>query len=350
MREFLRWWLAQLAASLPAGLRGRDTDVLTATVVALTSPPGASPVTVEVTRPGRGRLPLRQQPMTLSDAGIAELRDALGPGRPPPVRLRLPHGVLLERDVILPIAAERAPEQVLHYELDRLTPFRADEMLWGFEITERDRTRGRLLLRLTLAPLAILSPLLDCLRRIGVVPVLLEAEPPAGNTAQRRRRIVLGSARPSRHPKGLRMAWAACAALAVAAAAVPFIGQSLALAAIQARIDALQPSVAEAEALRRHAAAVAASDDVMQSERQRLGDPLLALAAATEALPDDTWLTDLTLHQRKLTLAGQSRDAVRLIGRLSAESGLRNASFTAPVTRSQTGRGDLFSIGAELQP
>ncbi len=75
-----------------------------------------------------------------------------------------------------------------------------------------------------------------------------------------------------------------------------------------------------------------------------------ALAAVTDALPDDTWVTDLTLHQRQVTLAGQSHEAVRLIGRLSSETALRNPAFTAPVTCSETGRGDLFSVSAELQP
>jgi len=69
----------------------------------------------------------------------------------------------------------------------------------------------------------------------------------------------------------------------------------------------------------------------------------------TEALPDDTWLTSLTLHQRKLTLEGQSAVATRLIATLAATPRLRNPSFAAPVLRNDQ-QVDLFAIQAEVGP
>jgi general secretion pathway protein L len=350
LRDFFSWWVRQLAACLPTVLRGLGAKAFAGAVVALASPPGVVPATVEVTLPGRRNLPPRRLTVNLTDSGLDQLRDALGRRRQPCVRLLLPHGVLLERDVVLPIAAEGALDRVLHYELDRLTPFRSDQILWGFEVTRRDRDRGQLHLRLTLGLLATLSPLLDSLRRIRAVPTLLESEPAPNATDRRGCRIALGVTGPSHYRGPLRAAWAICIALAATAVVLPFVRQSLTLGAIQTRIDALQPSVTEAESLRRRASAAAADGDIMKAERLRVGDPLQALAETTDALPDDTWLTDLTLRQRKLTLAGQSQDPARLIGRLSTQTALRNPSFSAPITRSQTGRGDLFSIDAELLP
>ena len=81
---------------------------------------------------------------------------------------------------------------------------------------------------------------------------------------------------------------------------------------------------------------------------------LRAIAALTEILPDDTWLTELTLRQRKLTMAGRSAGAARLIGLLSADPTIRDAAFAAPVTRAEgtraeSGGVDAFSIRAELR-
>lgn len=350
LKDLLRWWITQLASCLPVVLRGGAGSRVTRTLVTLTSPAGMAPVTVEVTRSRGGRTPPRRHTVTLTDAGLDELRSALGAGGKSEVTLRLPPSALLQRDVALPIAAERAPRQVLQFELDRLTPFRPEDVLWDFVITARDRSRGRLHVALTFAPLAPLRPLLDALHRAGAVPVLLETEPPTDTPGSERRRIdPRAGALVSRHRRGQR-AWAFCAALLAAVVVTPFVRQSVELHTVEMRINALRSAVAEANALRHRAAAAAAGDDVIEAERSRVGDPLRALAAATDALPDDTWLTDLTLHQRKLTMAGQSQDAVRLIGRLSAETSLRDPSFTAPVTRSQSGHGDLFSIGAELEP
>jgi general secretion pathway protein L len=347
IREFFGWWCEQLATLLPAVVRGRNPDAAGFVVLDLQSPLGVSPATIEVTQPGRKHLPLDRQTLTLTETGLGQLRSVLGPALRIPSRLRLPVGILLQRDVVLPIAAEYAPDQVLQYELDRLTPFRTDEVFWSYRVIQRDRVHGRLHLRLTLALREALAPLLETLRSAGVAPGQLEARSAPGGAW---RRIELGVTAERRRRPMRRVALALCAGLALAVVVTPFVRQSLALAAAQARIDALAPAMAEASGLRQLLAAAAAGGDVMQAARQRLGDPLQAVVAVTEALPDDTFLTNLTLHQRRLTLDGQSAAAVKLIARLSSEPAIRNPAFTAPVTRSDGGRADQFSIGAELTP
>jgi general secretion pathway protein L len=346
VRMFLAWWAAQLASLLPAVLRRRGPDASRFSSIALLSPLDARPVEIEVTAAAPGR-PIPTQRLVLADGGIARLRAVLAQAPRAALRLRVPSGLLLEREVVLPLAAERAPEQVLTYEMERLTPFAAADAFWSCRVMRRDRALGRLHLLLTLAPRAALAPLLDVLAQAGAVPSLVEAPPKPGQTEWRR--ITLGAASrrssPTRH-----IGLALCGALAAAAIAVPFVRQSFALATTESQIAALAPPVAEATALRRGMAAEAEGGDVLQAARLRLGDPLQALAALTTALPDDTWLTDLTLRQRKLTMGGQSAAAVRLIARLSADPAIRNPAFTAPVTRSESGGTDQFSIAAELAP
>ena len=77
---------------------------------------------------------------------------------------------------------------------------------------------------------------------------------------------------------------------------------------------------------------------------------ITTLAALTRILPDDTYLTEVTLQQRKVTLSGRSAAAARLIGALSAGEGLRNVAFAAPVTRLEAVRAELFTITAEVAP
>ena len=77
--------------------------------------------------------------------------------------------------------------------------------------------------------------------------------------------------------------------------------------------------------------------------------PPRSIAAITDILPDDTWLTELTLRQRKLGMAGRSAGAARLIGLLSADPTIGDATFAAPVTRANQGGVDAFSIRAELR-
>ena len=95
---------------------------------------------------------------------------------------------------------------------------------------------------------------------------------------------------------------------------------------------------------------VTGSAGFIESERDKAGRPLVVLAAATRNLPDDTYLTEMELRQRKLTLSGRSAAAARLIAALTADGDFRNPAFAAPVTRLEALHAELFTINAEVGP
>ena len=341
LTEFFTWWTGTLLDMVPQRLSGRDRAGQAALLVAPV--PGQPDRVTLATRRGRqGRM------QTL---GTFDLKP--GSPRPPAALLRaarvvllLPVSAVLGRDLVLPLAAERQMAQVVAYEIDRLTPFAAAELFWTCTVKQRDRARGKLHVQLSLVPRAGLQPLLSALAEAGIVPTTLEAEP--GPV-----RIDMRGERPGRTMAARRIDQGLaglCAALALAVIAVPFALQARDSGRVEAEIAALRPRVDAAEAARRRIAAASAGVDVIAAARLRLGDTLAVLAAVTDVLPDDTNLTDLTLRDGKLTLAGQSAAAARLIGALSADPLLRNPDFTAPVTRVNEGRTDLFALRAEIVP
>jgi general secretion pathway protein L len=345
--EFLAWWSEQMLQWIPPGLRGRERAGAHALIVAAhTDATGAfATVSLTVRRQQRDR---GLGSFAMDEHGLHAMRNAASSGgRPPATVLRLPGELLLERDVSLPLAAERDRERVLSYEMDRLTPFAAPEVFWSHDVERRDRARGKLQLRLFLVAKAAIAPLLEALARAGLTPTVLEVEAPGGAA-----RLIALEHTASGRERLLRRATAAaaiaCGVLAAIAVALPFVAQSLAADRVERRIEALKPRVAEAEAVRRQIAAKNAGVDVVAAERARDGDTLAVLAAVTELLPDDTYLTDLTLRQGKLTINGRSASAVRLIGALSADPLIREPDFAAPVTRIENGRGDLFAIRATV--
>lgn len=346
--EFLDWWCQQLRDLVPRHWRGRD-PAQAGLFVTLDSLPADTHATVRLSLRRKGHENELGR-FVLDAAGTrAALRVIAASGRTGPVVLVLPQTALLDREVVLPLAAERDPERVLHYEMDRITPFTADEVFWSWAVERRDRALGRLHLRLLLAPKASLQDLFATLTRIGAPPSALEGRTPGGSNRQ----IRLGRP-PSRSERWRRRALVAgatgCAGLAVVAGVQPFVHQSLVRNDIEARIAALRPRVEQAEAMRRHIAATKAGGDVLAAERARVGDALQAIAVVTDLLPDDTYLTDFVLRERKLTLSGESTAAAKLIVALSADAMIRNAAFAAPVTRGENSHADLFSIRAELAP
>ncbi len=331
LRAVAVWWLQQMREMLPA--RWRRGPAADALIVAV------EPAGLALIRRRRGQE--RRLGALPPDAAAADLRRLLPRGATGRVVLRS-ETRLLQRDVTLPLAAAAATGRVLHYEMDRLTPFRGDDVVCDWATMRRDGAQAQLHLRLWLLPLAALQPALEALARLRLAADRVEAATPDGHHR------ILRFDRATSHPRtALRLAAAACAALALLAVALPFVRQSLAAAAVEARIAALRRPVAEAAALRRDGSAGA---DLFAAEHARLGDALAALAAVTDALPDDTFLTEFALRQRRLRLGGQSLAAAALIPRLAADRRFRNPAFAAPVTRSDTGHADLFAIQAELAP
>ena len=343
---FLYWWVRQLSSLLPSNLLSLQASNAKLATAELLTPLGSHPASLVLQVPVRRGQPVAHQIVATTADELTMLRRAVPGGQR--IRVRLQAGELLERELVLPIAAERALSEVLALELDRLTPFRADQTLWNWDVIARDTVRGRIRLRLTIAHRTLLAPILDWLQSAGLTPVLLEA--PVGGARPGWRRLPLPVPGRPKRPILLGCAFTVYAALAVAVVAVPFIHQSLALSQVEAQIDHIAPDLAEAKTLRHRLALADASGDAAAGARQSVGDALQAVATITTALPDDTYLTDLTLHQRHLSMSGRSANAVRLIARLSAEPVLRGAAFDAPLTHTESGKGDLFSISSDLVP
>jgi general secretion pathway protein L len=349
INQFASWWGRQLLTLFPEGMRDRDLDEGRAILITLTSAAGATPETVEVRSPtGKAAPPVER--LVLDEDGVARLRSLRSRAPRAPVWLRLRPGSLLERDVVLPLAVEPTLDRVLQYEMNRLTPFAAAETFWGWTVTRRERAFGRLHLHLTLGPRGPIASILSRLAKAGASPALLEASARAGEAAWRRIDLSRQRDDTAKPAPMLPASLILCGILLLALVAIPFVRQSLALARVNAGIAALAPSVDEAAILRRRIEARAAGGSVLAAARAQVGDPLRAVAAVTEALPDDTWLTDFVLQQRRIQIDGQSLKAVQLIARLAANPAILNPAFSAPVTRDDNRNTDVFSISAELAP
>ena len=326
IQEFFVWWGEQLASLVPDTLR-RSFSSVDQTIL-LSYDEAASSIDAELRNGKRGGLLGR---FSLDERGLAALAEAIDRIRPgTKIVLRLPPGLMLEKHLQIPQAAQRDLMQVVRYELDRETPFTPDEVYWAVAILAKDRSLGQITACLTLVVKAEIDPILDALRRAGIDLAALVDKPegtriPLGGKTGVRALFV----DPTRIGRG-PLVGGLVAVLVMAAIIGPFLRQNIALSRAEAQITALQADADSALALRRQNGGVGSDAGDPQSA---VGNPLLMLAAITDALPDDTYLSDFTLHHREISLMGQSRDAAALIQRLSDNSVVRDPGFSAPVTR-----------------
>ena len=344
VREFFVWWLGQLADLLPQGLRQSALAAPDAFVISPIGTLGRGVDAVAITLRRHGR----ETSLGRFGLGGADLAELPGTAARTAV-LRLDERDVLGKSVSLPLAAERDLGQVLAFEMDRETPFSAEDLYWNHRIEGVDRQGGRLSVRLVLTPKAGLTGLLTALGQAGFHP--RRAEIPDGPDAGMY--LPLDGGDGQAHRSSSRLFWplaVCCTALGLAAAAIPFVRQEVALASLDREIAVSRAAATEADSLRQEIERLSGSADFIESERDKAGRPLVVLAAATRVLPDDTYLTEMELRQRKVTLTGRSAAAARLIGPLAADGTFRNPGFAAPVTRLESLHTELFTINTEVRP
>jgi general secretion pathway protein L len=340
IREFFSWWFGQLADLLPQHLRTTAFNAGDALVITPIGPLGheAEALSLDLRRNGKeapiGRFAI--------DA-VSSVQLPRMPGRPSV--LRLGNSDVLAKTLALPLVAERELDQALVFEMDRETPFTVEELYWTYRVAAVDRPNGRLSVRLLLVPKVNLDLLLAKLAQMEIRPSRVEISdgPDKGASLP-----LTGNGSHVQHASA-RLLWpvvACCAALAIAAIATPFVRREIALESIHREVLAGRAAAAEADGLRREIERLSGSAGFIESEREKAGRPLSVLAAATRILPDDTYLTEMELRQRKLTLSGRSAGAARL----AADGEFRNPGFSAPVTRLEALKTELFTINTEVSP
>ncbi len=310
LSRFLTWWGGELARLLPARVRAllaeRRDEVLL----------GLAPDALQIER--RGRHPLAQASLP-REGDAAALRAAIaqridGQEDPPQVLLCLPPERVLLRQLSLPLAAESNLRQVLAFEMDRQTPFRADQVHYDCRVLSRDETTRTMVVELALVPRAAIDPDLAALTDAGValdgVDVRAADAPRSGfNLLPPERRAVR------------RNLWLQIDLALVAVAIVLLLlvmaqsvgNRAIALDTLRAQTDGERDQARGVAALRTELK-TAIEGATFLAERKRARPPISdVLLDITGRLGNDTWLQRFSLNGDQLQLQGQSREAAALI-------------------------------------
>jgi general secretion pathway protein L len=347
---FLSWWKAELVGLLPVPARAwfqdrRETWLL-----------WIEPAAVRVLREaGEGelaRIALDQPPEAARD----ELARLLGSGPVPDRRLVLvlPAESVLTRHLQFPPAVEPNLRQVLAFEMDRQSPFKADQVY--FDHRAEPVAGGRQLqVDLALAPRPVLDALVE--RARGLDLPLDAADVVSPGPAPRRLgfNLLPESARTRRSNPQLRLNLilaAAVLALLVLAMQQAVANRAQALDGLRANVEAARLEARTVAGLRNQLDNAVAGAGYLTERKRQAPSVLRVLGDLSERMPDDTWLERMTFREGGLEIAGQSSESTKLIGLLQGSRVLLNPAFMGQISPdARTGK-ERFTLGAryELRP
>lgn len=344
--RFFSWWFAELASLLPASWRGGARNDGRLLVIALND--DRVLVTAEGARGTRQVVP-RGDPERIRNA-VHDVAATLDPVRTR-VQLRLPADLALTTEPSLPLAAEENLREVLGFEMDRLTPFRAQDVFFSFGVLARDRALQSLQVRLDVVRRSVVDPLLAGIEAWSLIPspqglgrakadaeadqVYLDFAPADFRQSSSR---VLNS-----------VLVAVVLGLAVLAVYLPVREQSEYRAFLDDELKAARREAAEAMQVRDQLDLESSAAATLASAKGTRPSTVQVLETVTRLLPDHTYLFRFELKGDELSIQGSSQAASSLIALLDASEWLTNVRFVSPVTRDARSGGERFHISARLE-
>lgn len=330
LRRFLHWWGRELVAALPARVREVFAERRPELLVAI----DAERVRYRRIGPEAGEvatLELGNGP----DLARGELaRELTREQTPPRVVLCIPEQRVLRRQIGLPAAAEENLRQVLGFEMDRQTPFRADQVYFDQHVLRRDPTTREIAVDLALAPRAALDATLERAQQLGLA--LDAVDLGSIDTATRAGFNLLPPERRAVH----RNLWLRVN-LALGAAAVVLLGlvmaQSVAnreraLEALSAATSAAQVEARQVSELRNALKEAIDGANFLNQRRRSVPSTMDLMLDVTQRLPNDTWLQRLSINGTQVQLQGQSAEAAALITVLQRSPYLEGPALQGAIT------------------
>lgn len=338
--RFLTWWGQELAGLLPAGWRDRlGNDRL---VVDLAD--GEARFTRLV---GGRELALGSLPAETDRREAARRLLAGIPLADTPVLLRIGGGRALAKTVTLPLAAEENLHEVLGFEMERLTPFRADQVRYAYAVAERRPAEKSLRVDLVVVPRDGLAGARDLLLSWDVPVDRVQAAPPAPplDLAPMEWRRGAGPA-----TRRLRRLVALTVALGLLAVLSPIAHGSLELAAVNARLGELRPAVDAVLRLQAEVDNWASGAQRVARLKREAPSATRLLDEFTRLLPDDTWVSQFNLVDRTVELQGTTASAAALVGVIEASPVVAKVRFRTPITSDPITKLERFELAVELKP
>ncbi len=351
---FFRWWGGELAALVPDRLRRRlrgDTGQIvfdvSGEVIAIDQVSGRSHREI-------GRVAARPDDPDVEAAALAPVIGKLRMDRHDVV-LRIAAAHALQRTLSLPAAAAENLRQVLTFEMDRQTPFSADQVYFDFLVGPRPSSSSTLDVELVACPKGEVDAAVERARAWGIRPDIVDIADIAEGARRETARINLLPRAPGRTAStGMARLTAVVAVVAVvlgaAAVYLPLDRQRRAAELMQAEAAKARVVAMAAAKLRETIAELAGGAEFLVKRRRTSPGIVETLDALTRLLPDDTWLQQLRINGDEVRLTGFSAAASSLIGLIEGSEHFTAVRFRSSVTRDARTKAERFTISAKIVP
>lgn len=348
-----RWWSGEILQMVPerfAALRGAarvPLVVLAGTEVVLVEPRSA--VGPE------GRVEMAALDERQRRSALHALLERAGETRDR-ARLCLEHDEALVRRISMPAATEENLRQVLAFEMDRLTPFRAEDVYYDYRVVSRNGAGAQLGVQLAVARRDVVDARVATLRNLGVNVQGVAVRDDAGHAgapldllpSEQR-----GERESARERLVQRVLLVAVLALVALVLGLPVWQKRETAIALNPQIDRARRDAEATDAISKALEKQVKDYNFLLAKKHSTYPVLAYLEEVTRILPDNTWVQQMDVKTvgkaREVQISGETQSSSRLIEILEQSQLLQNAAMRGSVTRGATPGTERFVIAAEAR-
>ncbi len=333
----LQQWISGLLDCLPVGLRSRLVPRVEPYVFELSDSQARIYHRHDGTERQLGILDAHDSHV---DAGLVSLLK----NRQVPLLMLLPSAWVLRRQITLPAAAMENLGQVIKFEMDRLTPFTADQVYYDYHFEQRSAEDELIPVSVALVPRNKLQFWLSLLAdaSIRLDKICAEELWPGANLLPLKARPVVSMKRAALKALPAMVV----VVLLLAAMALPLWQKRNVAIAMQKREVPLKKQANQVVRIRDQLQAERERQQQLYSSWTRYPPAVDVLTVLNDLLPDDTSLQQMDIKQSQLIIRGTSSQASSLIGLLESATGFSEVKFMSSVVQ-QRGK-EQFHLSANI--
>ena len=272
-------------------------------------------------------------------------------------RLCLAHDEALVRRITMPAATEENLAQVLGFEMDRLTPFRPEEVYFDHRVVARDSAAGTLSVLIAVARRELVDARVAVLRELGMSVQGVTVRDDGGHAGSQLDLLPTeqrGERESSRERLVKRALMGAVSALLLVALLFPVWRKREAVIAMHPLVAKAHSEAQATDVLARDLERQVADYNFLLAKKHAAAPALAYIEDVTRLLPDNTWVQQFELKSagktREVQITGETASSSKLIEILEQSTLLQNAATRGTVTRGSTPNSERFMIAAEAKP
>ena len=255
------------------------------------------------------------------------------------------------RQLELPRQAGEFLGGIVRAQIDRLTPWSADDAVFGWS-KPVETANGRMVVTVAATARALVAPLIDAIARLGAGSIVVSTVSQNGEAGAGAIKLFEQRVGDAVEIDRLRRVLLTAFAVAGLVAGVAVTASAVVGGDLEARQTDLSARIAARRVAMRASLDGSKPSAMAALERRKHETPasVIVLEALSQVLPDHTYVTELRIAGEKMQVVGITRDAPSLIRLIEQSSHFTRATFFAPTTRSPSGAGEQFHIEAHIEP